>query len=274
MRPECRKNDAGFNLLELLVVIAVIAILAALLLPVLNMAKDEARNANCISNLKQWGLTLHMYADDNGGYFMSGRSTVPGEGSHAAWVLSFTKEYQQDPKLLLCPKATVRRGRGEQEVPAPLNDPNPLEWGGPTTAYVFYNIPDPLDHTQWLMASYGFNGWLYNPTKAVLQGRPTVYNLRTEDARESSNTPMFLDSMWRGGAPEETDTPPPVSGAWKHGREQMWAFSLIRHDKGVNIVFLDGSVRHSRAKDLWQLPWHKDWNYAAVSSYVFPDWMN
>ena len=268
------KTVRAFTLIELLVVIAIIAILAALLLPVLSKGKDMARNAACLSNLKQWGIMFRLYADDNNGYFMSGRSTVPGEGSHAAWVLSFTKEYQQNPKLLLCPKAIQRRGPGSPEVPTTIDDAKALPWGGPTTAYIFYNIPDPVDSAHWLMASYGFNGWLYNPTKAVLQGRPTVYNLRTEDVRETSETPMFLDSMWRGGAPEETDIPPPMSGAWEHGQEQMWAFSIIRHSKGVNMVFLDGSVRHSRARDLWQLPWHKNWDLGAAANMTFPGWMN
>jgi prepilin-type N-terminal cleavage/methylation domain-containing protein/prepilin-type processing-associated H-X9-DG protein len=264
----------GFSLIELMVVIAVIAILAAILLPVLVLGKDRALNAQCISNERQWGLLLRLYADDNNGYFMSGRSVVPHEGSHAAWVMSFTNDYQKNPKSLLCPKATERRGPGDREVPTSTDDPNALAWGGPTTAYIFYNISDPVNSAHWLIASYGFNGWLYNPGGPILQGRSTVYNLRTEDIRETSQTPMLADSMWRGAAPMETEPPPALNGEWDAGTNQIWVYALARHAKGVNIVFLDGSVRHSRAKDLWQLPWHKDWNYGTASGLTFPGWMN
>ena len=55
----------GFTLMELLVVIAIIAILAALLLPALSAAKERARRIQCLNNVQQIGLAMHLYASEN-----------------------------------------------------------------------------------------------------------------------------------------------------------------------------------------------------------------
>src|SRR5262252_2518608 len=67
-----RAPYAGFTLIELLVVIAIIAILAAMLLPALAQAKQRAQKTQCVSNLKQQGLAIILYAGDFSDRFPSG----------------------------------------------------------------------------------------------------------------------------------------------------------------------------------------------------------
>ncbi len=78
-------NRRGFTLIELLVVIAIIAVLIALLLPAVQQAREAARRSQCRNNLKQFGLAIHNYHDNNKVFPFGKGPSYPGAPVFARW---------------------------------------------------------------------------------------------------------------------------------------------------------------------------------------------
>lgn len=288
----CERHIFGigeaFTLVELLVVIAIISILAALLLPALSRAKNKARSAQCISNLKQWGVAWEIYADDSNGRFTPGFDG--GDlNARGEWIKTLKSAYNKKPELLLCPTTKRQRRKdgdprkesNQPEEQVPFFDPRAGQYGGPTTAYKSA-VMDPAHPGKRMIASYGMNSWVYDTPADLteLQGRATTNNWRRiSGPNQPSEVPLMADAMWRGGGPDTTGLRgerPAFNGQWSGYDYDFKHFAIQRHTKGVNIVFFDGATGYRRVTDLWKLRWHRsfDVNYASKQGEnFFPEWM-
>lgn len=113
---------AGFTLMELLVVIAIITILAAILFPVFASARERARTANCINNLKQLGTAANMYSTDYDGAIAIGvEPSTPGT-EDGTWYWRWFN-YVTNIQVYVCPS-----GQQERMVQYPTGETGPISY--------------------------------------------------------------------------------------------------------------------------------------------------
>jgi prepilin-type N-terminal cleavage/methylation domain-containing protein/prepilin-type processing-associated H-X9-DG protein len=105
-----RQPPQGFTLIELLVVIAIIAILAGLLVPALASAKVKARRTACMSNLRQIGLAMNLYADDHQGWLPE-TSHSYGSRTNLAWIVTLKPYVGNTDNIRICPADPLAKQR-------------------------------------------------------------------------------------------------------------------------------------------------------------------
>ncbi len=123
----------GFTLIELLVVISIIALLIALLLPALQSAREAARTSVCLGNLRQIGISYHLYMHDYNGWTWSQDATGSAQLLHkdSAYIghgKLVEGQYLTMPDVFGCPSAKPGIYPFSQYVPADPGDP-PSYWG-------------------------------------------------------------------------------------------------------------------------------------------------
>jgi prepilin-type N-terminal cleavage/methylation domain-containing protein/prepilin-type processing-associated H-X9-DG protein len=258
----------GFTLIELLVVIAIIAVLAAILFPVFAQAREKARQAGCLSNEKQIGTAVLMYAQDYDEQSPPWWYNVPNVGP-VYWHY-WLKPYVKSTQVFICPDAS---GCSASEGPPSLTLAERQAgvkgcagFGG--TRAVFDREAVPATPWTYGSGSYGWNACFVsshriNPGKGVFEDKVGTSFTQIPFASETIMIGEISKLIQAAGL----YLPPTATYAIGAGRSaclyadvkvlrQWWANAGVRHSGGMNLIFFDGHARWTKEETLLL---HPEW---------------
>jgi prepilin-type N-terminal cleavage/methylation domain-containing protein/prepilin-type processing-associated H-X9-DG protein len=230
----------GFTLIELLVVIAIIAILAAILFPVFAQAREAARKASCLSNLKQLGMAAMQYTQDYDEKSLPMYLDYTGDGSSQMGCWFHTVQpYLKNWQVMVCPDKETDWGLGwpdseggvkgrsygiNDEMAGWNDSPSLARYQAPASLVQFADSADIFD---------GADPW---------QGQTTAYDKYKVKPDDPSLYKKTVEGFhFRGPNYMQTG----MASGWEAN------VPISRHSNACNVLFYDGHAKTIKLSKFW-----------------------